>query len=566
METRNCQNCKKDFTIEPDDFSFYKKMKVPAPTFCPECRMIRRMMWRNHRAFYRRSCAICSKSILSVYKDEQAPVMCTECWMGDAWDPFANNRDIDWGQPLFPQINELLKVQPRVFQYRGGSILNCDYANSVFSSKNIYLSFSIVNSEDISFSENVDNSKNSLDCLYCSDLDRCSWNVDCTGNYNCHYMIDSHKNIDSYFLFDCANCQNCCLSSNLRNKSYVFNNQQLSKDDYEKAVEGLRLDTFSGFMYTRREFELLKQNSIIKFAKNINSVSATGEHINNSKDIHRSFDVTKSENISYSFRVVSTKDLKDCCWVLTGESEYETISGSDNSNSQIGCIVAFNSSRIEYSILCRGCSDCFGCVGLKNAQYCILNKQYTKEEYLELLPKLRKHMIDVPYIDVLGRSFIYGDFFPYDMCLFGYNETVAHDYFPKMKEEILSSGFNWKEPEIRTYKTTKDSISMPESISEVEDSILEDIIKCPNEGNYLTQCTSAFKLTKEELLFYRQNILSLPRYCPNCRHYDRLKYRNPMKLYKRVCSNGCGREFDTTYAPERTEKVCCEACYQAEVL
>jgi RNA polymerase subunit RPABC4/transcription elongation factor Spt4 len=38
METKNCQNCKKDFNIEPDDFSFYEKMKVPVPTWCPECR------------------------------------------------------------------------------------------------------------------------------------------------------------------------------------------------------------------------------------------------------------------------------------------------------------------------------------------------------------------------------------------------------------------------------------------------------------------------------------------------------------------------------------------------
>ena len=35
-ETKTCQNCKNDFIIEPDDFSFYEKMKVPAPTFCPE--------------------------------------------------------------------------------------------------------------------------------------------------------------------------------------------------------------------------------------------------------------------------------------------------------------------------------------------------------------------------------------------------------------------------------------------------------------------------------------------------------------------------------------------------
>ena len=47
MEKRTCQNCKKDFTIKSEDFSFYEKIKVPAPTWCPECRMIRRINFRN---------------------------------------------------------------------------------------------------------------------------------------------------------------------------------------------------------------------------------------------------------------------------------------------------------------------------------------------------------------------------------------------------------------------------------------------------------------------------------------------------------------------------------------
>ena len=33
-EQRICQSCKKEFTIEPEDFLFYEKIKVPAPTFC----------------------------------------------------------------------------------------------------------------------------------------------------------------------------------------------------------------------------------------------------------------------------------------------------------------------------------------------------------------------------------------------------------------------------------------------------------------------------------------------------------------------------------------------------
>jgi len=43
FETHKCQNCKKEFEITNDDFGFYKKIGVPAPTFCPECRLKRRM-------------------------------------------------------------------------------------------------------------------------------------------------------------------------------------------------------------------------------------------------------------------------------------------------------------------------------------------------------------------------------------------------------------------------------------------------------------------------------------------------------------------------------------------
>ena len=76
-ETKICQNCKKDFIIEPDDFGFYEKIKVPPPTFCPECRFQRRMIFRNGRTLYRRQCDLCQKNIISIYSaDASFPVYC----------------------------------------------------------------------------------------------------------------------------------------------------------------------------------------------------------------------------------------------------------------------------------------------------------------------------------------------------------------------------------------------------------------------------------------------------------------------------------------------------------
>ncbi|MDP2669631.1 MAG: hypothetical protein Q8O99_01100 [bacterium] len=38
----------------------------------------------------------------------------------------------------------------------------------------------------------------------------------------------------------------------------------------------------------------------------------------------------------------------------------------------------------------------FGCSNLRNKQYCIFNKQYTQEEYEQLVPKIITHMQETP--------------------------------------------------------------------------------------------------------------------------------------------------------------------------
>jgi len=79
-ETRQCQNCKKDFTIETEDFNFYEKIGVPAPKFCPECRLIRRLAWRNDLTFYNRSCDLCGEKIISIEEKGSALILnCGKC-------------------------------------------------------------------------------------------------------------------------------------------------------------------------------------------------------------------------------------------------------------------------------------------------------------------------------------------------------------------------------------------------------------------------------------------------------------------------------------------------------
>ncbi|MEI8091823.1 MAG: hypothetical protein WCG98_06500 [bacterium] len=49
------------------------------------------------------------------------------------------------------------------------------------------------------------------------------------------------------------------------------------------------------------------------------------------------------------------------------------------------------------------CHHCFGCVGLKNKEYCILNTQYTQQEYEQIVPEI------IDYLMHIGER---GEFFP----------------------------------------------------------------------------------------------------------------------------------------------------------
>ncbi len=568
METRNCQNCKNDFNIEPDDFSFYEKIKVPPPTFCPECRMARRLIWRNERSLTKRECGLCKKSLISMYSDEDAPVYCVECWNGNGWDQFATAKDYDFDKPFFVQLRDLFRINPRFYAYKFGNFVNSEFVNYAKDDKNCYLSYSVIDCEDILYSTIIDVSKNSIDCFNVMKIDGCSENINCEGNYNTHFGVMSQTCLDSYFLYDCVNCSNCFMSSNLRNQQYVFYNEKLSKEEYQEKIKNLNLGKYSTIEKLKLEFKnLIRDHSIHKYAFIYASENSSGDYIHHVRNVKKSFDVYESENLSYSFRSLYAKDSMDNSGCGYGEVIYESVAATMNSFRDSFCFLTIQGCReCEYSLVLKNCSNCFGCVGLTNAQYCIFNKQYSKEDYFKMIDDIKKHMNEMPYIDLKGRVYKYGEFFPYDMCPFGYNEGGAHDYMRLSKAEADEKGYYWKEKEKKDYAITFESENLPDDIFDVEENIINQVISCPNNGDQMTQCTNAFKIVPAELQFYKQKNLPLPRLCPNCRHYERLKYRNPMRLYKRSCSNGCGREFQTSYAPDRPEKVYCEQCYQAEVL
>ena len=320
----------------------------------------------------------------------------------------------------------------------------------------------------------------------------------------------------------------------------------------------------------KAQFEKLKLSIPRKYASFERIERSVGDFMTGTKNCAYIFDCVGGENQDSKFGFWVGDGMKDmydgmACGV-GGELLYDNLSVAVSVSNVLFSIQIRESSDIYYSMECHNCSNLFACVGLRNKKYCILNKQYTKEEYEVLLRKIIKHMTDLPYVDGTGKVFPFGEFFPPEFSSFAYNATIAQEYFPINKAEALERGYRWKNKEERNYKIDIKNSEIPDDIKDTDESMINKVIECLHKGDCDEQCTEAFKIVPEEFSFYKRMNLPLPRFCPNCRHYQRLKQRNPLNLWHRKCmKEGCSNEFETTYAPERPEIIYCEKCYQQEV-
>jgi hypothetical protein len=568
-QTKTCQNCKKDFTVESDDFLFYEKIKVTPPTFCPECRLIRRLIMRNERTLYKRNCDLCEESKIFIYpKDSKFKVYCRECFHGDGWDAETYSLDFDFSKKFFNQLIDLYEIVPKPGVIKQGFIINSEYTNRVTDLKNCYLVFSSADCEDCLYGWSNWDSKNCIDCSNIIKCERCYWCTDCTNSNNLKYSRECNSCIDSFFLLNCRNCQNCFGCTNLRNKNYCIFNKQYSKEEYFKKLEEYNLSNRDNLNSLKIETEKLFNTTIVPYMLKVKSIDSSGNWVDNSKNTKYSFGCGNVENGKYLFCIRGAKDVMDYTyWGKSSELMYEVCSAGIQCSSMFFCNESWNAnSNLEYCYNCFSCNYCFGCVGLNKKEYFILNKKYSREEYFKMVGKIKKQMVENIFIDNIGREIKYGEFFPSNMTPFCYNETIANEYFPKNVNEAKESGFRWKSKEIKNYVPDIKGCDLPKEIKSVEDSILNKVIECDHKEKCNHGCTMAFKITKDELQFYKQNKIPLPVLCHNCRYYERISKRNPLKLWHRKCIKyGCNNEFETSYAPERPEIVYCEKCYQQEV-
>lgn len=559
MTKQQCIHCSKTFQITDSDQAFYTKLSVPAPVLCPDCRMQRRLAWRNERYFYQRTCDLTGKPIVSIYSPNSPiqKVYERDAWFGDGWDALEYGRDFDFSRPFFEQFAEMMYEIPHIALWNW-DCENSDYNHCCYQLKNSYMNSCTDKSEDSYYSYLCINNRSVADCTSVEHSELAIECIDSDNLYSCAYNQQCRNCMNTYLSFDCTGCKYVFGCTGLRNKEYYIFNKPVTKEEWERTVPELLGN------HSKLQAALAKAYDVSLPVPRLynaifNSENCTGNYVWNSKNAENSFDCRGSENVKYiTYAPWNVKDSMDGYALGDGELLYDAnFGGAPVYNTQFTLWLKNGPHNSQYNILCvNGCDNVFGSVGLKAKQYCILNKQYTKAEYEQLRDKIIDHM---------KQTGEYGQLFPTEYSPFGYNETVAHEYYPLSKDDAQRFNWRWQDDTGGTFgrETLK---TIPEDIHQITETISKETLACSN-------CQRNFRFVQPELQLYKQIGVALPRECPNCRHLRKIKLRNPRRLWQRQCmctqtqhshQGRCIAEFETTYDPERKELIYCKDCYAKE--
>lgn len=548
LEKKICGNCKNEFQITSEEFNMYEKVGIEIPIICFFCRVKLHLSFWLFGKFRKGKSDLSGDGLITVLPEKtRYPIYTLAEWYTDKWDPMDYGQEYDPSKSFFDQLKELQEKIPHPHQ-NGSKNTNCDWCDDVWNSKNCYLSRSMEECEDLYYSYRNIKVKNSIDATVSFSCEKCYDISDCHNSFRLFYSRNSRDCIDSYFLYDCRNCQNCFMSWNLRGKSYCIYNIQYSREEYLKKLKEIHLDSYENIEKLKAEFEKnVAENAVHRENFNIKAYNSTGNYLLNVKDCHNCNTLNDSEDSYNGIRGMRHKSCIDAngCW-------YSEMCGNCSSclNGFAEKYCVWSSSRYsEYLDICLECEYCFGCVGLRKKKYCILNKQYAKEEY----EKLKSQIIT----DMKKRG-EYGKFLPYSMSAGPFNLSTSFLYFPDTKkEEIISFGGYWDD-KIENNADGLSTDKLPDSIHDVGDDIISQALICPESG-------WRFNIVKNELIFYKENDIPLPRYHFDVRTLKRLKYLTVMQPDPYNCMY-CKKDIMAYYPHAwNYKKIACEECYKQNI-
>ncbi len=469
-------------------------LPLPRVAACESVRAI--CGWGNTWNLYRSQSSYSGKPCLTRYSPaEPYKIVTIEEFWSDAIDNAEFGADYDFSRPFFDQFNELML---RIYHLplSATNIENSDYVNGALNLKDCYLCFAASDSQGCLYCHELRSGESNIDCIATKRCRFCYAGASLDNCYECRSCVDCW---DSAGCFGCSGCHSvtdCIGCVGLTQARHCIFNQQKSADEYRQFLIEHRLASYSG---TQRLLQLCYEfAATVKTAPNriINAENCSGDYIGRSQNLYHCYNVFDAKDCGY---LVDSMSCFDSWRGVSVKSELCWNSLSVQSQNIAYSYAMWLSENIFYSyMLFNRCAHCFGCASLKAKSYCILNRQYSKEEYFEILPRIVRHM------QATGE---WGQLLPPRISPHGYQESYAFDTLPELSnKEASARGYRlWTEPQSAAGKTDLSAAELPDELTSADLQHLSGkSIACAESG-------APFNLQRAELEFYLRQGIPAPR-------------------------------------------------------
>lgn len=348
-------------------------------------------------------------------------------------------KEYDKNKNFFKQYQELLLETPLWNLIHFNNNENADYADAVFTAKNVYLSNTIgIDAENIYYSVlcydkviNIFNSfmvNNKSQNIYQSSAINNSYNI-----FYSKFISDSS---DIWFSTNLIGCRECIFCEGLQNKKFYIENKEYSRDEYEAEKKNI---------LKQKELFIDYFKKLTNKAINYGSKNSSGNAIYFCENVENGFFMSRlknGRNVWCGHGTNGSNDFYDCFDTGVNSKDFYAVMWAGENADNIYCSAEIGrSSHIFYSYFLESCSFCLGCVGLKNKHFCILNKQYSKEEWYKKADEIFSFM---------ERQEILWEFFPPSVNPFYFNDTIAYFFDSSFsQEEIKKDAYLWREQAIK---------------------------------------------------------------------------------------------------------------------
>lgn len=359
---------------------------------------------------------------------------------------------------------------------------NADYSDVVINSHTAYLSSTVISwCENVVYSTSVkDHSRNVFESMMVRN--------NCENIFSSKSIIKSSNIFYSQSIHNCNNirfshnmigCHECLFCDHLENASYCIWNTHLSKEEYIQKKTDILSQKAQFTEHYKYIVAIPWDNLLCTESEGRSNIEC--QHISNS---YYCYNVNQGRNLFLHGSAKWAENSFDCYtgWSPRVNNMYAVTSSGDCEHIYCSGMIDEWSSNLYYCMYCYSCSFCLWCVGLQNKSYCILNKQYSKEEWYIKVDEIFSQM---------EKDRQLWSFFPASINPFYFNDTAAYLIDPSFtKEEVTAAWYLRRDEPIK--------VDIPADADIVQSSNLDQFESFDKEWNRIISADILKKVIQDE--------------------------------------------------------------------